>query len=296
MTNEEIPTQKNLMLKFATARRKFWPLLKSLQTGLLLITGLAGYMSSRCPVTHMPTILALTGSLFLAISGSTVLNMWFDRDIDAIMGRTKKRPLPSGLVQPEEALKLGIALSILGVGWALILDPLYGVVVFAGLFFDVIVYTIWLKRRSAWSIIWGGVSGGMPILAGRVLGVGYIDWIGVMLAASVLFWIPTHIMTFNIRYLDDYYNAKVPTFAGIYGVGNTRKIIATSSVLATFFMGISAFGIGTTVGYLRIMAVLSAGLLILALTSAIKPSEKLNFGLFKYASLYMLSSMLLISL
>jgi len=244
----------------------------------------------------MPTILALAGSLFLSISGSTVLNMWFDRDIDAIMGRTKKRPLPSGLIQPEEALKLGIALSILGVGWALILDPLYGMVVFAGLFFDVVVYTIWLKRRSAWSIIWGGVSGGMPILAGRVLGVGHIDWIGVMLAASVLFWIPTHIMTFNIRYLDDYNNAKVPTFAKIYGVGNTRKIIATSSVLATLFMGISAFGIGTTVGYLRIMAVLSAGLLILALISAIKPSEKLNFGLFKYASLYMLSSMFLISL
>jgi len=130
----------------------------------------------------------------------TVCNKEFDRDIDASMGRTQKRPLPSGLVQPGEALKLGIVLSILGVGWALILDPLYGSIVFAGLFFDVIVYTVWLKRRTAWSIIWGGVSGGMPILAGRALGMGQIDWIGIALAASVLFWIPTHIMTFNIRY------------------------------------------------------------------------------------------------
>lgn len=296
METTQTNTQSSLKKKLAIIRKKYWPLIKSLQTALLLITGLAGYMSSRCPVSHMPTLLALTGSLFLAISGSTVLNMWFDRDIDAAMGRTQKRPLPSGLVQPREALRLGLALSILGVGWALILDPLYGVVVFAGLFFDVFVYTVWLKRRTAWSIVWGGISGGMPILAGRALGLGSIDWIGIMLAASVLFWIPTHIMTFNIRFLDDYNRAKVPTFAAIYGVDATRKIIAASSMLATIFMGLSAFGVGTTIGYLRIMAVLSAGLLILALSSAAKPSEKLNFGLFKYASLYMLSSMFLISI
>lgn len=285
----------SLKLRVALIRRKYWPLIKSLQTGLLLITGLAGYMSSRCPVSHIPTLIALTGSLFLAISGSTVLNMWFDRDIDAIMGRTRKRPLPSGLVLPGESLKLGLALSILGVGWALILDPLYGAIVFAGLFFDVIVYTVWLKRKTAWSIVWGGVSGGMPILAGRALGLGGIDWIGIVLAASVLFWIPTHIMTFNIRYLEDYNNAKVPTFAANFGVNATRKIIAASSVLATIFMGLSAFGVGITVGYFRIMVVLSTGLLILALSSAANPSEKLNFGLFKYASIYMLSSMFLIS-
>ena len=62
--------------RVTAARKKYWPLIKSLQTGLLLVTGLAGYMSSKCPVTHMPTILGLAGSLFLAISGSTVLNMW----------------------------------------------------------------------------------------------------------------------------------------------------------------------------------------------------------------------------
>ncbi len=296
MNTSRFFTQDAVKQGLKVIRQKYWPLIKSLQTGLLLITGLAGYMSSKCPVSNIPTILALAGSLFLAISGSTVLNMWFDRDIDAIMGRTKKRPLPSGLVQPDEALKLGLALSIIGVGWAIILDPLYGAVVMAGLFFDVIVYTVWLKRRSAWSIVLGGISGGMPILAGRALGIGAIDWVGIALAASVLFWIPTHIMTFNIRYLEDYKRAKVPTFAERYGIDATRKIIAASSVLATIFIGLSAFGIGTTIGYLRIMIVLSAGLLILALSSAAKPSDRLNFGLFKYASLYMLSSMFLISL
>ncbi|MFC2064478.1 heme o synthase [Chloroflexota bacterium] len=285
----------SMKYRFTEIRQKFWPLIKILQTSLLLITGVAGYMSFKCPVTNMATLLSLAGSLFLAISGSTVLNMWFDRDIDASMERTQKRPLTTGLVKPAEALKLGLTLSILGVGWALIMDPLYGSVVFAGLFFDVIVYTIWLKRRTAWSIVWGGVSGGMPILAGRVLATGGIDWIGIMLAASILFWIPTHIMTFNIRKFDDYTRAKVPTFASTYGIDATRKIIAASSVLATIFIGISSYGVGLTYGYLRIMAVLSAGLLILAGFSAANPSGKLNFGLFKYASIYMLSAMLLIS-
>ena len=126
MDSGQTNSQKSFKLKLAAARQKYWPLIKSLQTGLLLITGLAGYMSSRCPVSHVPTLLSLTGSLFLAISGSTVLNMWFDRDIDALMDRSKNRPLPAGLVQPREALKLGLVLSVLGVGWALILDPLYG--------------------------------------------------------------------------------------------------------------------------------------------------------------------------
>ena len=276
--------------------RSYWSLIKSMQTGLLLATGLAGYMSARCPATHWITLLAMAGSLFLAISGSTVLNMCFDRDIDARMRRTQQRPLPSGQVKPNEALVVGIALSALGVGWGFVQDALFGAIVFAGLFFDVIVYTIWLKRRTAWSIVWGGISGGMPVLAGRALGTGNIDWIGVMLALAVLFWIPTHIMTFSMRYFSDYQNASIPTFPSIYGFQATRVTIAISSILAALAMGIAAYGIGLTVGYLRLMAVLSSGLLILAIASTLRPSERVNFGLFKYASLYMLSSMVLLAM
>lgn len=275
--------------------KKYWPLIKSFQTGLLLITGIAGYLSARCPVANWKTILALSASLFLAISGSTVLNMWHDRDIDARMQRTAHRPLPSGAVQPKEAFRLGMFLSITGVVWALAIDWLFGVVVFAGLFFDVVVYTIWLKRRTAWSIVWGGISGGMPILAGRALGVGAIDSVGIALAASVLFWIPTHIMTFNIRYLQDYIQAGIPTFPEKYGVAATQKIIAASSLLAALAMGVSGLGIGMMIGYLRVMVVLSVGLLGLAATTMVRPSEYSNFALFKYASVYMLSAMLLLS-
>jgi protoheme IX farnesyltransferase len=276
--------------------RIYWPLIKSYQTALLLVTGLTGYMSARCPVFNIWTLLGVAGSLFLAISGSTVLNMWYDRDIDAKMPRTMHRPLPAGQITPKETLRMGLILSALGVLWALAIDPLYGVIVFAGLFFDVIVYTIWLKRRTAWSIVWGGISGAMPIMAGRALGIGYIDWVGIALGLGILFWIPTHILTFSMRYYDDYKAAGVPTFPSTYGFAATRAIIALSSVLAAVAMGAAAYGIGMTVGYLRLMIVLSGGLLVLAVITMVKPSERANFGLFKYASLYMLGAMLLMTL
>ncbi len=276
-----------------TIKRKYFPLVKSLQTALLLITGIAGYMSASCPVHNIPTVLGLTGSLLLSISGSTVLNMWYDRDIDAIMPRTSKRPLSTGEVQPKEALIFGLVISVIGISWAISLDPLFGVIVFAGLFFDVVVYTIWLKRRTAWSIIWGGISGGMPILAGRVLGTGQIDWVGITLALGVLFWIPTHILTFSIRYHDDYKKAGVPTFPSTYSFQTTRLIIAVSSVLATLAFGAASYGVGLTWGFMRLLVVLSVGLFILAVQSLRSPSERITFGLFKYASLYMLSAMLL---
>jgi protoheme IX farnesyltransferase len=282
--------------QFRTGLRRLWPLIKSLQTGLLLFTGLAGFISARCPYLDAKHVVGLLGSLFLSISGSTVLNMVYDRDIDAKMERTCLRPLPAGTVSPRDALILGLSMSIAGIAWALAMDVLYGVVVFAGLLFDVVLYTMLLKRRTAWSVVWGGIAGGMPVLAGRVLAVGMIDWVGIALAFAVLFWIPTHILTFSLRYQDDYDHAGIPAFPSRYGVQPTQRIIAMSSILASIAMGISAIGIGLTWGYLRVLIVLCGGLLLFAISSMIRPSTRLNFGLFKYASFFMLGSMLIFAI
>jgi protoheme IX farnesyltransferase len=285
-----------LIIRMVIAKaRSYLPLIKSGQTGLLLTTGIAGYLSAHTP-PDLAVLIGLIGSLFLAISGSTILNMWYDSDIDTVMNRTHNRPLASGKVTKLEALWLGVILSLIGVGWAIYIDALYGLVVFAGLFFDVVVYTIWLKRRTSWSIVWGGISGGIPILAGRTLAIGQIDLVGLLLMMAVLFWIPTHILTFNMRYYDDYQAARVPTFPSTYGFEATRAIIALSAIIAAASIGVAGVMIGIQAGALRLMAVLSTGLLLLSIATVFRPSEQVIFSLFKYASIYMLASMILLSL
>ncbi len=275
--------------------RLYWPLIKSLQTGLLLSTGIAGYLSSRPPF-ELSTLLGLIITLFLAISGSTIMNMWYDRDIDSKMRRTHKRPTVSGTLDPQEILIVGIVISILGVGGAVLMNPLYGLVVFAGWFFDVVVYTVWLKRRTCWSILWGGISGAMPILSGRVLAVGAIDQIGILLALSILFWIPTHTLTYSMKFRNDYKNAGVPTFPERYGDRVTRAVIAISSVLAAISIGWASVLIGMSAGLLSLIAVLTAVMLVLAFATLRVHTDKMNFMLFRYASLYMLTAMIILTI
>jgi len=279
-----------------TKIKAYWKLIKSLQTLLLLLTGVTGFISSRCPYTSWDLTLLMIISLFLAISGTTVFNMVFDRDIDAKMKRTQKRPLPMGEISSKEAIIFGLILTIVGLAIAFYLSILYGIIVLAGLFIDFIVYTVWLKRISAWSILWGGISGGMPILAGRVLGVGEVDIIGILLAASILFWIPTHIMTFNIRHFEDYNNAKIPTFASKYGFKNTRLIISLSAILSSIAFILGAFVLGIEWGFIRVLIILAVIALGFAVNSILKPNDKTNFRVFKVASLYMIAAMFIIAL
>ena len=285
-----------MMKSLANKFKDYWPLIKIWQTLLLVMTGIAGYLSSRCPVTSFPLILQLIVVLFLSISGATILNMWYDRDIDAKMTRTQKRPMVTGVVNPKEGLLVGLALSALSVTIALLMDVLFGAIIFAGLFFDVVVYTMWLKRRSSWSIIWGGISGAMPILAGRALGLGSVDWIGIVLGLGILLWIPTHILTFSTKYFDDYQAAGIPTIASQYGIDVNRRVIAASSILASLAMALAGWGIGMAWGFLRLLAVLSLGLVIMAVVGMTPPNEKVKFGFFKYAPVYMFSSMVMIAL
>lgn len=271
-------------------------LIKAYQTILLLFTGIAGFVSSKCPYMNFGLFLGLILSLFLTISGSTILNMYIDRDIDIKMMRTKKRPLPSGRIKANEVLFMGLIVSTIGLIIAFSLSFIYGIVVFSGIFIDVVVYTIWLKRRTPWSIIWGGISGGMPILAGRVLGIGSIDFIGVLFALSILLWIPTHIMTFSMVYINDYEKAGIPTFPSKYGFKNTRFIIALSSIGVAISIGIGFISLGMAIGYLRLLAVLSIGLIGISISSIMNPSKIKNLGLFKYASVFMLASLIMIVL
>lgn len=274
----------------------YWRLIKSLQTILLLFTGITGFISSKCPFMSWQLFLLLIVSLFLTISGTTVFNMVWDRDIDARMRRTQKRPLPLGEVSVRESVILGLLLLMPGLALSFYLSFIYGLVVFAGFFIDFVIYTIWLKRKTAWSIVWGGISGGMPILAGRVLGTGSIDIIGLLLALAILLWIPTHIMTFNIRYFEDYSKAGVPTFAEKYGFQNTRVIVAASSIASTLAFALGATLLGLSWGFLTMLFFIALAFIVVAAVGMYKPGSQINFHLFKMASIYMILVMFIIIL
>ena len=274
--------------------RAYWQLIKSLQTGLLLLTGVAGYMSGHPVSPGGVTLWMLLGSLFLVVGGSTVLNMVIDRDIDARMARTAHRPLPAGTVAVPEGLALGLGMSLLGVLWGLWLRPLYGVVISAGLFFDVVIYTLWLKRRTTWSIVWGGVAGGMPVLAGRVLVTGRVDVTGLLLALAVLLWIPTHMLTFGIKYAGDYAAADVPVFANRYSVRVTRWLIGLSTFGAVIVMLWAVYRIGVNLALLWVARGLGGLLLGFTVAAVLHTTPRLNYILYKLASLYMLASMLVL--
>jgi protoheme IX farnesyltransferase len=286
----------NLYERIIIKLKAYWELTKSKQTFLLLITGWAGYASAGHMITDWVTMLSLLGSLFLAISGSTVLNMYVDRDIDAKMPRTIKRPLPARVLLPREALAFGSLISVIGIVWAFTLSPLVGIVVAAGLFFHAGVYTMWLKRKTPFSVIPGGISGGMPVLAGRVLGTSSIDIVGVLLALSVLLWIPTHILTFSMRYAKDYQAANVPTFPAVFGEGKTRLALSISTILAGMAIVFAVYLNGVQGFYLQASLIAVILLITLAVFCSVFPSPKRYFLLFKAASLYMLVSMLLVGM
>jgi len=290
-----IPTARVLNLTgFVSRLRNYWRLVKDLQTGLLMITAVAGYATACCTNLQAGSLADLVATVFLSVAGSTVLNMAFDRDIDSRMSRTAARPIPSGAVNAWEAWLLGGILTTAGLAWSFALNGLYGGIITAGVFLDVLVYTVLLKRRTPFSIILGGLSGGMPALAGRTLALGHMDGIGWLLAFSILLWIPTHIMSFTIKYQGDYSRAGVPTFPSSYGVQTTRWIIAISTFLAV--MGMATLGVWLRVSLSSRVFFSATGVLLMVLVAIgmIRPSKSTSFLLYKGASIYMLLSMIVL--
>lgn len=275
---------------------RYWALIKSLQTLLLLTTGIAGYLTARPHSASPGEVAGMLLSLFAAVSGTTALNMVFDRDIDARMARTAGRPLPSGTLSAGQAALFGGVLVALGLGTALWMSTIFAVVIAAGVILDLVVYTLWLKRRSPWSIVFGGVSGGMPILAGRALGTGRVDGLGLLLALSVLTWIPAHIMTLAMKYADDYRRAGVPTWPTVHGFDSACRFIAVANglrigalVWAGWLLHICPFSLG-------LLGLSGTVMLGLSIWAVWEPSAKINHVLFKVASVHMLGSMVLITL
>jgi protoheme IX farnesyltransferase len=272
----------------------FWRLIKMRQTALLLITGLCAYSLTRGESFDPFEAIWMAAGLFLSISGCTALNMLLDQDLDCQMGRTANRPLPAGRIWPVEAAAFGAALSLVGLAFSFSLDLRFGTIVTFGFVFDLLVYSAWLKRRTSLSIIFGGVAGGMPALAGRTLALGQVDLVGLLLAGAILLWIPSHILTLMLRHADDYRRAGVPAWPNDYGPRVTRMFIAGTNLLNTLVLAACALLLRVPPLALALLLGTSLGMCGLAILQLASPTEQRNWLLFKAASLHMLASSLLL--
>jgi protoheme IX farnesyltransferase len=271
-----------------SAAASYIALTKPKQTALLMATGIGAFLLSAGPSFDRGTFAIGMLALAAAVSGSTALNMVFDRDIDARMARTSARPLPASALSLAGALGFGLALALGGTAVALGLSPLFGIAVALGLVFDVGVYTIWLKRRTPLSILVGGISGGMPAVAGRALAIGSVDIVALLLAAGVVLWIPAHILTLAMKHADEYEQAGVPVWPKVFGEDSTRRLIAVATAGAAVVLVAAGVLEHVHAAALAILSVAGLFMFGLAASAFVAPSERRNWLLFKTASVYML--------
>jgi heme o synthase len=198
-------------------------ILKPRVMSLVLFTGLVGLTVAP---GHLNPVLASVAVLCIAAGAGAAgaLNMWYDRDIDALMRRTASRPLPAGRMLPGEALGLGIALA----GGAVLIMGLAVNWLAAGLLalticFYIFVYTVWLKRRTPQNIVIGGAAGAFPPLIGWAAATGNIGWGAIALFAIIFFWTPPHFWALSLYRTDDYTKAGVPMLPVVAGPRETKR-------------------------------------------------------------------------
>jgi protoheme IX farnesyltransferase len=185
-------------------------LLKPRVIWLLILASAAGYVYAA-PQIEWNKLASLLLAAALSIGGAAAFNHYWERDIDALMARTAKRPLPAGLVSPGNALMYSLALSAAGIAAGFyLLGPLPGLFVALGWFSYVVVYTMWLKRRTWLNILGGGFAGNATFLGGYALAKGTVDLPALLISFAIYLWIPSHIWALAHRYRQDYRKASVP--------------------------------------------------------------------------------------
>jgi protoheme IX farnesyltransferase len=220
-------------------------LLKPRVMSLVVFTGLVGYVAAP---GHGDLVLGFAAILAIAVAAgaSGALNMWFDSDIDAVMSRTRTRPIPAGRVAREEALMLGLTLSVLSVvTMQLAAGPLAAGLLAFTIFFCAVVYTMWLKRSTPQNIVIGGLAGALPPAIAWAAKAGALSIDPLILVAIIFVWTPPHFWALSLLQKDDYAAAKIPMLPVTHGPKATRfQIFAYALLLAPLGMAPVLNGLG----------------------------------------------------
>jgi protoheme IX farnesyltransferase len=210
-------------------------LLKPRVVALVVFTGLVGMLVAP---GHLHPVLAFAAVLCIAVAAGAAgaINMWYDRDIDALMRRTARRPIPAGRIEPGEALGFGITLAVASVllMW-LATNTVAAAILASSIAFYVFVYTMWLKRRTPQNIVIGGAAGAFPPLIGWAAVTGGVDVLPLLLFATVFCWTPPHFWALSLWAHADYERVGVPMLPVVAGARSTRRHIFVYTLVLVAF-------------------------------------------------------------
>ncbi|WP_424810724.1 heme o synthase [Roseococcus sp. YIM B11640] len=255
MGGAQAPLDASMTPPLDTSEVRDWiTLLKPRVLTLVVFTGVIGLLVAP---GHIHPVLALTAILCITIAAGAAgaINMWYDRDIDAVMRRTEKRPIPAGRIAAESALAYGVLLAVGSVAlMGLATNWLAAGVLAGSIGFYVFIYTMWLKRRTPQNIVIGGAAGAFPPLIGWVAVTGSIDALPLVLFAMIFMWTPPHFWALSLWAHQDYKRAGVPMLPVIAGARETRRqvviytILLVPLTLAPWWMGFNtaAYGVLAT--------------------------------------------------
>src|SRR4051794_27340565 len=208
-------------------------LLKPRVMSLVVFTALVGMLVAP---GHVHPVIGFTALLCIAIGAgaSGALNMWYDADIDAVMTRTRRRPIPAGRVEPGEALAFGATLAVFSVAVLGVLVNWFAAALLAfTIAFYVLVYTMWLKRSTPQNIVIGGAAGAFPPMIGWAAVTGDVSLAPVLMFLIIFLWTPPHFWALGLLKADDYARAKVPMLPVVAGLDATRRqILIYTMILA----------------------------------------------------------------
>jgi protoheme IX farnesyltransferase len=211
--------------------RDYISLLKPRVMSLVIFTALVGLVIAP---GHMHPVLGFTALLCIAIGAGAAgaLNMWYEADIDAVMVRTAKRPLPAGRIGRDEALAFGLILAVFSVvTMGLMVNVLAAGLLAFTIFFYAVVYTMWLKRVTPQNIVIGGAAGAFPPVIAWVAATGGIGFESILLFLIIFFWTPPHFWALSLSRTEDYARAGIPMLPVVAGETETRRQILIYSVI-----------------------------------------------------------------
>jgi len=233
------------------------------------------------------TWILLLGGVAAGSAAADTITGYNDRDIDAIMDRTKDRPIPSGRISPKNALIFGLILTAVALIFSWFINIWAFALMLFGLFDNIVVYSKWLKRRSQSNIILGGFSGGAPALIGYVTVTTQNIEIGLVMAALVFLWIPTHIWSLALHVRKDYQKAKVPMLPVVSEEKKSVRVIAGTTMMMVLFSILPFFFNQFGQIYLITASIFGAIMMGLSLWLLLKPTERASWTVFKFSSPYL---------